>query len=29
MLNGGNQMKNNGDIVPFLKQKDYIMVNSN
>lgn len=22
-------MKNNGDIVPFLKQKDYIMVNNN
>lgn len=26
---GGEMMKNNGDIVLFLKQKDYIMVNNN
>ncbi len=22
-------MKNNGDIIPFLKGKDYVMVNNN
>jgi serine/threonine-protein kinase len=26
-FSGGRLMKNNGDIIPFIKQKDYIMVN--